>query len=148
MTMEIIGQLLEEPQQERNDSKVDAANFKKRYRIIILCCLFLILILEIIKSLNGTLQWYNNCYIEENSLFQNIAFTFCVLQRKCCEINLAYFCLELLYSYTSAEESANTETFISFQLCSYFCWRKYLGKSNQVNHFCCKFKSILLKWKM
>ena len=115
--MEIIGQLLEEPEQERNDSKVDAANFKKRYRIIILCCLLLILILEIIKSLNGTLQWYNNCYTEENSLFLDITFTYCILQRKCCEINVAYFCIEMFYVYTSAEESATTETFISFPLC-------------------------------
>ena len=49
--MEIIGELLEESQQGKDISKRESANFKKRYRIIILICLLLILILEMMKNL-------------------------------------------------------------------------------------------------
>ena len=49
--MEIIGELLEEPQQGKDISKSESANFKNRYRIVILICLLLILILEMMKSL-------------------------------------------------------------------------------------------------
>ena len=49
--MEIIGELLEEPQQVKDISKTESAIFKKRYRIVILICLLLILILEMMKNL-------------------------------------------------------------------------------------------------
>ena len=49
--MEIISELLEEPQQGKDISKAESANFKKRYRIVILICLLLILILEMMKNL-------------------------------------------------------------------------------------------------
>ena len=54
--MEIIGELLEESQQEKDISKTESANFKKCYRIIILICLLLILILEMMKNLKQHLD--------------------------------------------------------------------------------------------
>ena len=39
-----------------DNSKLQSANFKKRYRIAILCCLFLLIVLELIKSLKGMMQ--------------------------------------------------------------------------------------------
>ena len=57
--MEILGDLLNEQvsEVEKSNSKVQNASFKRRYRIIILCCLFLLILLELLKSLKTMISW-------------------------------------------------------------------------------------------